>query len=420
MASIRKRRRAKGRTVWIVDYRDATGVRHWVTCATREEAEQTRADRVRDSRQARPSPLNPHVTFDEYATAWLEQTTGDLAASTRRGYSVILQRHLLPALKAVRVRAIHLGHIKTLLAEKRAAGYGKNMLRLMRATLSVILGDAVEDGLLSLNPVSQLARRRRRRDGTVAQADHQKNIRPLSPEQLDAALVAAAQHERRIYPYILTLARAGLRPSEGLALQWDDLDFAGREVHVQRALDAQGRVAPTKTGSARVVDMSVQLAVALQRLRNERAAETLRRGWPERPPWLFCSEVGTPLDLSNVTKAWRRVLKKAKLPAFRLYDLRHTFATTLLAEGAPLTYVAAQMGHTKPTTTLLWYAHWLPRGDKRWVDALDRAGSREVGSQLVANSTEVDARVVEVIERLEPTIGLEPMTCRLRIDCSTN
>jgi integrase len=83
-----------------------------------------------------------------------------------------------------------------------------------------------------------------------------------------------------------------------------------------------------------------------------------------------------------VTKAWRRVLKKAKLPAFRLYDLRHTFATTLLAEGAPLTYVAAQMGHTKPTTTLLWYAHWLPRGDKRWVDALDRAGSREVGSQF--------------------------------------
>lgn len=63
-----------------------------------------------------------------------------------------------------------------------------------------------------------------------------------------------------------------------------------------------------------------------------------------------------------MTKAWRRVLKKVKRPAFRLYDLRHTFAITLLAEGAPLTYVAAQMGHTKPTTTLLWHAHWLPRG----------------------------------------------------------
>ena len=79
-----------------------------------------------------------------------------------------------------------------------------------------------------------------------------------------------------------------------------------------------------------------------------------------------------------MTKAWRRVLKHAKLPGFRLYDLRHTFATELLAQGAPITYVAAQLGHTKPTTTLQWYAHWLPRGDKHWVDALDRASSVRV------------------------------------------
>jgi hypothetical protein len=89
-----------------------------------------------------------------------------------------------------------------------------------------------------------------------------------------------------------------------------------------------------------------------------------------------------------VTKGWRRVLERAKLPAFRLYDLRHTFATELLAQGAPIAM--------KPTTTLQWYVHWLPRGDKHWVEAFNGAGLRARGSQF--NSTELDGSVVEVIE----------------------
>src|SRR6266511_4336111 len=58
------------------------------------------------------------------------------------------------------------------------------------------------------------------------------------------------------------------------------------------------------------------------------------------------------MDPSIVAKTFRSVLQVAGLPRFRLYDLRHTFATHLLMQGAPITYVAAQLGHTKPTTTL--------------------------------------------------------------------
>ena len=60
---------------------------------------------------------------------------------------------------------------------------------------------------------------------------------------------------------------------------------------------------------------------------------------------------GTPLDESQLRKRFARVLKKAGLPHFRVYDLRHTFAARLLNRGVPITYVAAQLGHMKPTTT---------------------------------------------------------------------
>jgi len=54
-----------------------------------------------------------------------------------------------------------------------------------------------------------------------------------------------------------------------------------------------------------------------------------------------------------------------------VYDLRHTYASQLLAAGVPLTYVSAQLGHAKPTTTLQHYAKWIPGGEQRFVDLLD-------------------------------------------------
>ena len=69
--------------------------------------------------------------------------------------------------------------------------------------------------------------------------------------------------------------------------------------------------------------MSEQLTRTLRRLEIDRMVEKLRRGWQEMPPWVFYMEAGTPLDESRVRKAFAQALKRAKLPAFRLYDLRH-------------------------------------------------------------------------------------------------
>jgi len=75
-------------------------------------------------------------------------------------------------------------------------------------------------------------------------------------------------------------------------------------------------------------------------------------------------------DESRVQKNFAAALKKAQLGRFRVYDLRHTFAPLLLVQGAPITYVAAQLGHSKPTTTLQSYAHWIASRQERFVDGL--------------------------------------------------
>jgi integrase len=126
--------------------------------------------------------------------------------------------------------------------------------------------------------------------------------------------------------------------------------------------------------------MSLELAAELRRLQVERERETLRRDdWKEMPEWVFVNSVGGLLDQSAVNRRFLAAMKRAGLSGHRLYDLRHSFATLLLAKGAPLTYTAAQLGHNKPTTTLLWYAHWLPSDDTSCVARLDDApANREV------------------------------------------
>lgn len=62
---------------------------------------------------------------------------------------------------------------------------------------------------------------------------------------------------------------------------------------------------------------------------------SMKKGWGE-PEWLFPSKTNTHLHHNHVAKRFKKALKDAKLPGFRVYDLRHTYASLLLAHGAPI------------------------------------------------------------------------------------
>ena len=95
---------------------------------------------------------------------------------------------------------------------------------------------------------------------------------------------------------------------------------------------------------------------------------------------------------------FREVRQAAGLPHFTLSDLRHTFATHLLMEGADLLYVSYQLGHSKPTTTLLYYAHFRPRGDKKHLDRMmARRGSAFSPAFPPPHSVQRGQQVFEVV-----------------------
>ena len=62
---------------------------------------------------------------------------------------------------------------------------------------------------------------------------------------------------------------------------------------------------------------------------------------------------------------FKRVLRKAGLREVRYHDLRHPYASQLLAQGQPVTYVSQQLGHANPQITFKVYAHWIPNKSQR-------------------------------------------------------
>ena len=73
---------------------------------------------------------------------------------------------------------------------------------------------------------------------------------------------------------------------------------------------------------------------------------------------------------------WAPALKAAGVPAGRnngMHMLRHTFASTLLANGVDIRAVAEYLGHADPGFTLRTYTHLMPKTEDRARAAMDRA-----------------------------------------------
>ena len=96
--------------------------------------------------------------------------------------------------------------------------------------------------------------------------------------------------------------------------------------------------------------------------------------WRDHDGLVFPSTVGTPLYHRNLSRAFKDLLRRASLPeTVRLYDLRHTYATLLLARNVHPKYVQELLGHASITLTLDTYSHVLPGMDGAAASAMDEA-----------------------------------------------
>jgi integrase len=170
-------------------------------------------------------------------------------------------------------------------------------------------------------------------------------------------------------------AFAGLRLGEVCGVQVGVIGFLTRTLdvrrQVQRAQGAAVEIRPPKYGSERTIHLPDRLVAVLAR-----HVEQLDDLSEER--WLFPGEDGgRPLHQNSAGYHWRRARAAAGLPIMRFHDLRHFYASGLIAAGCDVVTVQRALGHASATVTLNTYAHL-------WPSAEDR--TRNAAAELMASA----------------------------------
>ena len=175
---------------------------------------------------------------------------------------------------------------------------------------------------------------------------------PPSPDEIDRIYQVAPDHIRRV---IILGAKLGLRvgPCELYDLRWDDIDLNMGVVHVRAA--NKNKAEPVR--DVPIKDTLLPMFRDWYAKDNEKHIEYVVHFRGHK--------------VTQIRGGWKRALFKARITRrIRPYDLRHAFATDLIANGVDIGTVAKLMGHASATMVLKHYQHVLTTQKKAAVEAL--------------------------------------------------
>jgi len=152
----------------------------------------------------------------------------------------------------------------------------------------------------------------------------------LTVEEEHRILEAAPPHLR--VAIVLLVQTGGRTYSEGFTLRWDQVDFEGLVIHLS------GDVKNDE--SAQPIPLTRLACDVLRQWRKEQTAQS---------PFVFPSPRVSNKPIGSVKTAWRATLRRAGVPYFPIYHLRHVFCTRL-SWVAPDAVVQRAMRHSSPET----------------------------------------------------------------------
>lgn len=328
---------------WTIRYRDAAGKQREETRTTNRTEAKQRAVQLTNITLEGGYAKTTTIKFGEYARQVIATRDGTMSPNTRRRYLGVLDNHLngLASMKLADVAKDRDGVTRFLTIDLPAKGLSRATIEVIYAIITSTLNEAVRStkidrhniGSIKLPPVMKEA---------SFEVPTKDEVEKLAENMGDLGLAVWLAYG------------CGLRLSEALGVKGSD--FRDGTLTLARQVTSTTSTGPLKArkpGETRDIPVPSYIGKMIT-----------------TDGFLFQSE-GRFISETHFNLMWRNARDSVK-PGFRFHDLRHTYASYLLANGIDLPSVSRWLGHRDVSITARVYAHSLPKTSDKARELLDQ------------------------------------------------
>lgn len=279
-------------------------------------------------------------TFGHFTQMWFDMYKKPyLRERSLEAIKYVLNQHILPMIGDYRLRDISPMHIQKIMVN--LSGKSNSLQSKVLSNLRAIFNVAQENGLIAKSPVSSTLKL----NGKKTQEKE-----PLT--SADCNLLLNQVKNPRAKTFLLTALHTGLRRGEILGLQWDDIDFKAKMIHVRHN-------AVITEHETTVNDFLKTAAGQRDIPLTEELEEWLRRQKKSaHSQYVIAMENHKPLTKSSYRSLWRLIERELPEKHITAHILRHTYITRLFEAGLDVKEVQYLAGHSTMDMTLKVYTHY--------------------------------------------------------------
>lgn len=293
------------------------------------------------------------MTANAWYEYWIKEVKSpNIAWGTLESYDEMYRTHMkniLGKLKMSKILPVHCQNVLNAMSNSKIRKYKKSTIKKVRTFMKAFFSDAVEYQIIKFNPVTKRVYCKKGAESTER--------KPLTIEEQILFLQEMEGH--LYYNSFALILQTGLRYSELTGLQWNDVDFEKRIIHVRRTLRYDTKTQGWKWGSTKTKSGTRDIPMtdeACNILKNQREQKNKIISL-EFGNLVFLNGKGKPTQFSSYNDKLYRVAEKLNIQKFSIHSLRHTFATRCIEGGMRPKTLQKILGHSTLSITMDRYVH---------------------------------------------------------------